>query len=201
MNKKDIALTVGGIVAGLTLTYLLYRLQKRDAAQAAASAAAAQDASDQQQTNEASYTAQLPQISFQSPSYSSGSVDPTASDGTDIGASTEGLFADILAAFTSSVNTNPGTSLIIPTETATGNSLATVPTTVQGAQAGVPANTISPGTTQTYTPGSGVTLSPSMNPPSTTVPVSTQPSNGIIFGGASGGYNNPVETLQGPGSL
>lgn len=43
MNKKDIALTTGGVLATMALAYMFYRLQQRDAAAAAASSAAAAD--------------------------------------------------------------------------------------------------------------------------------------------------------------
>jgi hypothetical protein len=47
MNRKDIALTVGGVLATMALAYLFYRLQQRDAAAiAAANEAAANDASN-----------------------------------------------------------------------------------------------------------------------------------------------------------
>lgn len=60
LDKKQIALTVGGIVAGLALTYLLYRLEQgKSAANAAASDAAAQSAMATQQFQ----YAQLPTIS------------------------------------------------------------------------------------------------------------------------------------------
>lgn len=47
MDRKDIALTVGGVLATMVLAWLLYRLQKRDQAEALAASTdqAAQDAS------------------------------------------------------------------------------------------------------------------------------------------------------------
>lgn len=60
LDKKQIALTVGGIVAGLTLTYMLYRLEQgKSAADTAAADASAQSALATQQFQYAS----LPSIS------------------------------------------------------------------------------------------------------------------------------------------
>ena len=51
MNKKDIALTVGGVLATMVLAYLLYQHQQTAAAAAASDAAAnaAQAQADQYQ--------------------------------------------------------------------------------------------------------------------------------------------------------
>lgn len=67
MNKKDIALTVGGVLATMVLAYLFYKMQQRDAA---AAITAAQAVSDQNAAittdpglNAYQYAEALPQIS------------------------------------------------------------------------------------------------------------------------------------------
>lgn len=51
MNKKDIALTVGGVLATMVVAYLIYKMQQRDAA---AAAAQNEDATDEAAQNAAS---------------------------------------------------------------------------------------------------------------------------------------------------
>jgi hypothetical protein len=57
MNRKDIALTVGGVVATMVLAYLLYRMQQRDAAAYAAAAAAANQANQDAASSPVAYQA------------------------------------------------------------------------------------------------------------------------------------------------
>jgi hypothetical protein len=166
MNKKDIALTVGGVISTMVFAYLLYRLQQRDAATAAAAAAVAASASSDsyssQQVGEYSLASQLPTISVSSLDTSNeGSTDTTGGTSTDASASSDTLLSNIIASFAGAINgSNNGASVnasIIPTLTSNpSQSLTNIPTTVQGAQAGVASNFI----TGTQTAASGTIISP-----------------------------------------
>jgi type II secretory pathway pseudopilin PulG len=79
LDKKQIALTVGGILAGLTLTYLLYRLEQNNAATAAANAANASAEAESQLANQQAEVASLPAISVPTIS-STPSTTPSTSD-------------------------------------------------------------------------------------------------------------------------
>lgn len=141
MNKKDIALTVGGVVATMILAYLLYRLQKRDSA--AAAAAAAQAATDQEQnTNDlysilssapgsygygydSSSASSAPEIDTSAQLNTSGNPDEDSSAG-------ESVLTTLLGDLTSSLSGTNEAGLIIPTlNTTATNALdaANIPTT------------------------------------------------------------------------
>ena len=182
MNKKDIALTVGGVLATGVLTYLLYRLQQRDAATAAANVAASADASQAQVYNEAGLAASLPQVSVPAignlGSSNEGSTDTTSSNGTSATASDTGLLTQILSEFAGAINAPAygatSNASLIPTLTVDPSSgLSGVPITVQAAQAGVAQNT----------------LVPSIPSP---IPVSAMPTSGggVIY--ASPAHGGPV---------
>ena len=79
-DKKQIALSVGGILAGLTLTYLLYRLQQKDAAAAQQSQANAASEASSQYALQQSQLASIPQISV--PTISATAAAPAATDTT-----------------------------------------------------------------------------------------------------------------------
>jgi hypothetical protein len=194
MNKKDIALTVGGVLATMVLAYLLYQLQQRDAAAAAANAAnaSAEDEADAEaeQEQEYSLSSQLPQVSVGTTSTGIDTVnddtDPTSDDtGGAADTSADGLLSSILADFTSSI-ANPvsgqtNNASIIPTVNSSPTSpLSAIPTTAQQAQAGVPSNTITPqngGTVNGAAPSQPVAVSPQ------------QPTSGGL---TASGYNIPV---------
>ena len=141
MNKKDIALTVGGVLATMVLAYLLYRHQQTAAAQAALDAAAndAQAQADQYQQEQ--YLSQLPSTNSYGgtstlATSNEGTADTTASNGTSPDAATETLLSSIIAAFAGSINTGtPGStsnaSLIPTIDSGGGTSLVSVPTTAQ----------------------------------------------------------------------
>jgi len=120
MNRKDIALTVGGIIASFALTYLIYRLQQRDAAANAAAAAAAATDAAAQETQENDYLG----------SYESGggngtglvdtySADTAASTTSTTPTQSNDLISQVLSAFTAQQGSNTDTttpaSLLIPT--------------------------------------------------------------------------------------
>lgn len=63
LDKKQIALTVGGILAGLTLTYLLYRLEQNNAAANAQSETDAANAQQSELANQQAQFSSLPSIS------------------------------------------------------------------------------------------------------------------------------------------
>lgn len=152
MTRKDIALTVGGVLATMVLAYLLYRLQQRDAAAAAANAANSEQDQEAEAEQQQEYLAELPTVSggtTDSTSLSTsneGTTDTTASSGTDGDAATESLLTNIIADFAGSINQGtPGANAnasIIPTiNSSTLLGLTPVPTTASDALAGV-ANTL-----------------------------------------------------------
>ena len=105
MNKKDIALTVGGTLATMVLAYLLYRHQQTASADAAANSDAAQQAAIDQQYQQEQYLSQLPSVGTSSLATSNeGTIDTTASTGTSADASTTGLLSNIISAFAGSIN-------------------------------------------------------------------------------------------------
>lgn len=65
MNKKDVALTVGGILATMAVSYLVYRMQKKDAAAAAANQDAAAQAAYNQAAQQESYLAAVSLPAYQ----------------------------------------------------------------------------------------------------------------------------------------
>jgi hypothetical protein len=143
MNKKDIALTVGGVLATMVLAYLLYSLQQRDAATAAANSANAEADAEDQQAEQEEYLSQLPTASTGVASGTTtldtsneGSTDTTSSSGTDGDAATESLLTNIIADFAGSINQGtPGATQnasLIPTLPNTQLSLVNVPTTPGG---------------------------------------------------------------------
>lgn len=160
MNRKDIALTVGGVVATMVLAYLLYRMQQRDAAAAASQANATTEGQTQEYQAEGygtydQYAAAIGSIPTTS---LTGTTNPTTSvtnsaatadtgatgtsnDSTD----TSNLISEILSTFAGSINaqaTNPNTvaSMIIPTTAGLSSSaLNGIPLTAAEASSGVPA--------------------------------------------------------------
>lgn len=147
MNKKDIALTVGGVLATMVLAYLLYRLQQRDAATSAANAAADQQTQVSQANQQESYLAQLPSISSgvsggggTLATSNEGVSDTTASSGSHADAATETLLSNIIADFAGSINqTQPGASTnasLIPTTTTSSLNLSSIPISAAEALAG-----------------------------------------------------------------
>lgn len=168
MTRKDIALTVGGILATMTLAYLFYKLQQRDAA-AAAAAAAAQAASDaaaanggsslaaidpttQQYYQEASYMQQLPQISIPDLSNSVANSANTAVTGiTGTGLASTGttdqndLISQIIADFASNNTTNPNLLPTITLSDPIAAAVANIPISAQQAAAIASPTYYSPG--------------------------------------------------------
>lgn len=162
MNKKDIALSVGGVVATMVLAYLLYRLQQRDAAAAAAAAQqSAADAAITEQDNVAyqadPYNAAISALSG-SPSLtgtvtntspavaSSGVTADTGSNGTGLDqndTSFDNLFAGIMQTFGGAITAQASTpesvaSMTIPQFTGlSSNVLNNIPVTA--AEAAAPA--------------------------------------------------------------
>ena len=180
LDKKQVALTVVGSLAGLGLTYLLWRRSEQAAASAGDNAAAnAAIDSEAQQSNDASYypsSPVMPQFTLPaiSTSTTDASTDTAASNGTDIGAGINGLLEDIIETFGSN---NAEHIPVVPD--AGVAQLANIPTTatqaINSTGVSVGNSTISNGaitsgtvaTPITYdpgqtvlTPGSGVTMSP-----------------------------------------
>ena len=103
MNRKDIALSVGGTLASMALAYLLWRIQQKDAAQAAAnaSATATQQAATaaQDQANEYAVSSALPSLGVSSTSGYSVSTPVTAGDdvmSSELSDSETGLLGSVL---------------------------------------------------------------------------------------------------------
>lgn len=127
MKKEDIALTVGGILASIAVSYLIYRLEQNNAATNAANAAAQAQAEETAQAS-AAYQQQSLLASVGSSAASVGSssttttYDPTAASSTDVTASTSngaGLdpnLESIISAFMTPQQpaTNPGAPVIAP---------------------------------------------------------------------------------------
>jgi hypothetical protein len=122
MNTKDIALTVGGVLATMVVAYLIYKMQQRDAAAAAAAASSAADTAAAYSASEAGggydeYAAAI--ASIQSPVTTGTSTTPanvsssadTATTG-DSGTSVSGedgfsLIAQVLNDYASSLAPGP----------------------------------------------------------------------------------------------
>jgi hypothetical protein len=157
MNRKDIALTVTGIVATMALAYLFYRQQQQSAAAAAATqVSTAQDVTDpnyyttQGDLYDASLAYQASQIaSLSTPTVSSTSSTSTLAPSVDTSASTaatgnppdsdtENLLSQILAGYYSTQNASSASqdfsSLEIPTLNAPPSITTTgIPTTATDA--------------------------------------------------------------------
>lgn len=155
MDRKDIALTVGGVLATMVVAYLIYVRQQKDAAATAQAAADAEAQAEQNQEAQYSagyqYSEQMP--SFSTPSISlpststsstSSTVDTSASTAAtgDVGTVDENsLLSQIIGDFSSAI-TNPGnttnefSSMILPTSIGGDNSnavLSGIPTTATDA--------------------------------------------------------------------
>jgi len=163
MDKKDIALTVGGVVATMALAYLFYKLQQRDSAAAAAATQAAADeatqAAQQAQLAQSSAAYQEQATAAYYPSVSTPSLTGTGSDAdlsssvtTSSGTADQGdtgttidstgidnLLSQIISTFAGSLTsggTAPETvaSMTIPTITSvSGTDLSGIPVTAQQA--------------------------------------------------------------------
>ena len=189
MNRKDIALTVGGVIATMALAYLFYKLQQRDAEAAAATGAAAADTTGVASTDpyaqyyqEAAYAQSLPSISI--PNLGS-NVDTSASTAAT-GITTTGnsptsatdpnsLISQVIAAYAENNTSNPN---LLPTYTISdpySAAIASIPTTAAQATAGTASS--SPigggtGTTLSY-PASMVSDSSVSSHPVTAHPIVT----------------------------
>lgn len=166
LDKKEIALSVFGVLAGLTLTYLLYRLQQRDSAASAstadanAAAVAAQDEQNQEAQNSQEYqlSESLPSVSV--PSISTGSVvssstssnvdtsGATADNGSGSGNDINSLLSTIIADYGGQNTTSSSptiANLVLPSiNDTTGGSLNDIPTTYAEVTAGLPSVNASP---------------------------------------------------------
>ena len=136
MNRKDIALTVGGTVASLSLAYLFYRRQRAEAeqAQAEASADPAYTIADGSTTtyygSDGYYPQQLTQVSVPSLASSvttSGSTAASGGTGTSIDSTdATDMITKLVQAFQTTTNPN-----ILPSYVATdpyAAAIASIPT-------------------------------------------------------------------------
>lgn len=151
MNKKDIALTVGGIIASMVVAYLIFKMEQKDsAANLASQELAAQNAATAAQNSQyeqQSYLASMPSISVSSPS---GEEDVSAAPVTSATPSEDPTLAAIVSAFGTNNQSNPASSSpsssLIPSVTATPNPVPANPVTVTnsiGSTAYTPTNSIS----------------------------------------------------------
>jgi hypothetical protein len=163
MTRKDIALTVGGVLATMVVAYLIYKMQQRDAA-AAAAAQPASSTGDAYQVNgdttAMEYAALLSGVAgpltgtmsnTTGAVASSGSTADTGATGTSIDYSDgSDLLREVIAAYADSFTTqssNPQTvaSMTIPTLAGAGASdIADIPVTAGQANAGASASLFSP---------------------------------------------------------
>lgn len=165
MTRKDIALTVGGILATMVLAYLIYRLQQRDAAARAAASSNSQDNADSidaQLAQQSQEYQQYAELQYQQAQASTSSADLTSavttsantaqagagaadlpSDSTDI----DNLLSQIIqdyatsnqpADLTTTQTTLPGLTIpIISNGDDSTAALASIPTTANQAQENV----------------------------------------------------------------
>ena len=159
MTKKDIALTVGGVIATMVLAYLLYRLQQRDAAAAAAAAASAPQTSgetDEQQLADQSLEYQqyaelayqqaqtnvsLPGLSDPASVATSATTAATGNSGTTVDSSDiDNLMGQIISDFAPSITAPPSSlpSMVLPIisggDDGSAAAVANIPTTAGQAQ-------------------------------------------------------------------
>lgn len=150
MTKKDIALSVGGVLASCVVSYLLYKMEQRDSAVTAANAAAtaAADAANQQQEEEqqAEYLSELPTISGSTADSTTEGISDISAGTTASSAAADPTITAILGALypTSSTTTGVGIAsngtVAFPTTT---TSTGTAATSSSGSSAGtVASNTV-----------------------------------------------------------
>lgn len=207
LDKKQIALSVGGILAGLSLTYILWK-RSQDAAAATASANATA-AAQEQQSQEIDYSSAASGLSSAGGGGSSVtnnySDTPATQTGTasgdDDASDISSIVNQILGAANASLPTIPGNALIPEVDI---NDASTALTGIDTSAAEIlgyaPAGTVS--TTTSTGQGYGATTSPVAGGDSNTVaPVNTPaPVNATpIF--SSGGGNPRLANLPTSSSL
>lgn len=116
MNKKDIALTVGGILATMVVSYLIYQMEQRNAAAAAANAAAYDINQQNQLAQESAYLTQLPMFGSYNDSgatnYTTGTTDTSAGAITSAAPAGDPTISAILGAFGIGVTSSPTNNVI-----------------------------------------------------------------------------------------
>ena len=166
MSRKDIALTVGGVLATMVVAYLIYKMQQRDAVAAASSSAASSSGEAYQvdgDTSALEYAALLSQVAGPMTGVvsnvtgavsSSADTATTGATGTSIDSSdVNDLMSQIIADFAGSITSSSSTpetvaSMTIPNLTGAGASdLSNVPVTAGQANAGAAASLSPAGTT------------------------------------------------------
>lgn len=200
MNKKDIALTVGGVLATMVVAYLIYKMQQRDAAAQASAAQASSDAAAQAATEaqEADYSGgyQYAQMLSQvtSPTITGTTADTTAAVSSSVNTATTGatgtsidssdiddLMSQIINQFAGSITTPPSSdtvaSMTIPTlgngSTNTTSSLLDIPTTAQAAAAQAASSV--PAITTLYSTSAGYPVSMETGAAVSSHPVTAHP--------------------------
>lgn len=133
MNRKDIALTVGGVLATMVLAYMFYRHQEQQAAATAAPASSVDDGSGladalayYQVTAGASSSAAVSVPTLDTSSISSSA--PSTSSAAAIDPDTASLLSQIISAYGPPVS-QTSANLLIPTlNPSAPSALASVPT-------------------------------------------------------------------------
>ncbi len=180
MNKKDIALTVVGVLATAGLSYMLYREQQKTSAANAASQAAAQqaatDAANTQYNNQQSFLASMGSQSYGGSSgYVNNTLSSTTAPASTLPTQTNDPVSQVLSTFMGSTSptnvSNTSSPYLIPALNAmdtSSTSTSGIPTTATAAQSGVAANTITssqgiPPATLTPTGGGGNPTTSNLN--------------------------------------
>ena len=155
MNRKDIALTVVGVLATAGLSYLLYREQQKtsaaNTAQQAAAQQAATDAANTQYNNQQSFLASLGSQSYGgSGGYINNTLSSTTAPPSTIPTQSNDPVTQALSYFMSAASpsnvSSTSSPYLIPALNAmdtSSTSTSGIPTTATAAQSGVAANTIS----------------------------------------------------------
>lgn len=120
LDKKEIALWAGGILASAAVAFLIFRLQQNDAAAAAANAANQANYTESELANQQSEVASLPSVSVPTISATPSTTDTTQQGQTDASdSSLESIIAKMLGIDSTSVTsqTSPSGNLTIGTGT------------------------------------------------------------------------------------
>ena len=146
MDKKDIALSVGGIIATMALAYLFYRQQQNQAAQQAAAAQNDQYTGLQQQLDQASELTSLESMfGGSSSTVASSDVTSAATTSTDSAASSTSSATNdansLISSIISDFLPSSGTTITMPVD-AQAQVLANIPTSAGAALDGVGVTTI-----------------------------------------------------------
>ena len=190
VDKKQVAMWVGGILASAAVAFLIYRLQQQDAAQNATNAADAAAAQESALANQEAETASLPSVSV--PTISA-TPDPTDSANQGGASAADAGLSALIASMLSSDNSST-TSVSTPIA-----SIAPLPYPTQQniPDVTIPTLTNYSGASSTVAGGNGATASPISATPGTFTTINSSGANGYNTnlarpGGASLQLINPA---------